>query len=102
MSIETFLYIRREDLQALLDVATGSMNYSSGFLDNAEVDVLRRVAVELGLDPIEFTPSNFVGSYAHDFKAHERRSDICHWCRRGLDDQVHRGVSVNVEREREW
>lgn len=55
--------IRRGDLRALLDVATGSMDFGSGFLDNEQVEALRKVASVLGVDPIIVTPSNFVCQY---------------------------------------
>lgn len=55
--------IRRGDLRALLDVATGSMDFGSGFLDNEQVEVLRKVAEVLGVEPKVVTPSNFVCQY---------------------------------------
>lgn len=55
--------IRRGDLRALLDVATGSMDFGSGFLDNEQVEVLRKVADMLGVEPTLVTPSNFVCQY---------------------------------------
>lgn len=51
--------IDREALQAVFDVAVGSMDFSSGFLDHEEVLALRRVAVALGVDPMFATPNNF-------------------------------------------
>jgi hypothetical protein len=56
--------IDRETLQIVFDVAVGSMNFTSGFLDNAEVDGLRAVAVILGVDPMVATPRNFICQYA--------------------------------------
>lgn len=49
--------VPREMLQALLDVAVNSMDFGSGFLDDEEVDALRAVAVLLGVDPMDVTPS---------------------------------------------
>lgn len=60
---DTDVTIRRGDLRALLDVATGSMDFGSGFLDNEQVEALRKVASVLGVDPIIVTPSNFVCQY---------------------------------------
>jgi hypothetical protein len=48
-----------EDLRVLFDTAVGSLDFASGFLDNDEVLALRRVAVVLGVDPLEATPHNF-------------------------------------------
>jgi hypothetical protein len=52
-----------DDIRILFDTAVGSMDFSSGFLDNEEVEVLRKVAVYLGRDPKEATPSNFLETY---------------------------------------
>lgn len=65
--------IRRGDLRAVLDVATGSMDFGSGFLDNEQVEALRTVAVVLHIDPIEVTPSNFACLYqGHDWAPYDR------------------------------
>lgn len=66
--------IRKADLRALLDVATGSQDYGSGFLDNEQVETLRRVAPLLGIEPNTVTPRNFVCRY--DPSQHE-----LHWMR---------------------
>jgi hypothetical protein len=55
--------IRRGDLRAILDVATGSMDFGSGFLDNEQVEAIRLVAQMLGIDPLIVTPRNFVCLY---------------------------------------
>lgn len=61
--------IRKGDLRAIMDVATGSMDFGSGFLDNEQVEALHVGAVILGIDKIIVTPSNFVCQYAghHDW-----------------------------------
>ncbi len=56
-----------DDLRAVFDIATESMDFGSGFLDHEEVGQLRKIALLLGVDPMEGTPHNFRGSYAHDF-----------------------------------
>lgn len=57
------------ELRHLFDISTvGSMSFGSGFLDTEEVDVLRRIAVRLGVDPMEGTPSNFRREYPHVLK----------------------------------
>lgn len=56
-----------EDLRALFDVAVGSLNFTSGFLDTEEVETLRRIAVLIGADPMEGTPNNFASQYPHPF-----------------------------------
>ena len=88
--------IDKADLQALFDVATGSMDFGSGFLDDEEVQMLRRVAVTLGVNPMAGTPYGFRSKYRHDFEGYERdttvadatgawmtvqvMSDRCKWC----------------------
>ena len=52
--------VRKGDLRAVLDIATMSMDFGSGFLDNEQVEALRKLAEIIGLDPILATPSNFV------------------------------------------
>lgn len=55
--------IRKGDLRAVLDVATGSMDFGSGFLDNEQVEALRKLASIIGIDPLVATPSNFTCQY---------------------------------------
>lgn len=55
--------VRRGDLRALLDLATGSMDFGSGFWDNEQVEVARKIAVVLDIDPDVVTPSRFVCQY---------------------------------------
>lgn len=76
-----------EDLQVLFDVAVGSLDFASGFLDNDEVRALRRVAKVLGVDPLKATPSNFCAEALdceHDWEVADR-----HW-------RVNPGVVVAI------
>lgn len=57
------LTIRRGDLRALLDLATGSMDFGSGFWDNEQVEIARKVAGLLGIDLMLVTPFNFTCVY---------------------------------------
>ena len=52
-----------DDIRILFDAAINSLDFGSGFLDNEEVEALRRVAVYLGVDPVEATPRNFIATY---------------------------------------
>ena len=94
-----------EDAKALFDIAVGSMDFGSGFLDNEEVDILRAFAVKIGLDPMEATPSNFRKSYAHPFRAREpglswsaesiarnAANPRCYWC--DVPQSVHQTDAV--------
>lgn len=55
--------IRKGDLRAIMDVGTMSMDFGSGFLDNEQVQALRKGAEILGIDPLVVTPSNFTCQY---------------------------------------
>lgn len=69
--------IRKGDLRAVLDVATMSMDFGSGFLDNEQVEALRKLAAIIGLDPIIATPFNFVCQYRnrHTWKFYPKGYD---------------------------
>lgn len=56
--------IRVGDIRAVLDVATMSMNFASGFLEEEQVEALRKLAGQLGIDPLLATPHNFVCKYS--------------------------------------
>src|SRR4051812_43093780 len=56
--------VRRGDIQALLDLATGSMDFGSGFWDEEQVEIVRKIAAVLGVDPMLVTPSNFTCKYS--------------------------------------
>lgn len=89
-----------EDLKALFDVAVGSLNFTSGFLDTDEVNMLRRIAVLIGADPMEGTPDGFAKQYPHPFTERVKTwppsswADCCRRCDQRADDKVH-----NVEEE---
>jgi hypothetical protein len=76
-----------EDLRALFDIAVGSLNFVSGFLDTDEVDVLRRVAVQIGVDPMAGTPKEFALRTAHAFVPDTEgwTDGPCKWCGRHND-----------------
>jgi hypothetical protein len=73
------------DLQILFDTAVGSMDWGSGFLDAEEVEALRRVAIILGVDPLDATPDNhkcqyrgqhrWIVNYYGDTTGHEHCAD---------------------------
>ncbi len=58
----------RQLLQDLFDVATSSLDFGSGFLDDDQVRSLREIAVVLGVDPLVATPSNYVCRYTGEHK----------------------------------
>jgi hypothetical protein len=79
-----------ETLQKVFDAAIGSMDFTSGFLDDDEVSALREVGELLGVDPLVATPDNFKCKYAGK---HEPWSDdypnlrgTCMLCRRKIPE----------------
>lgn len=50
--------IDHTQLQILFDIAVGSLDFGSGFLDEEEVEALRDVALLLDVDPDKATPRN--------------------------------------------
>jgi hypothetical protein len=88
--------IATEDLRCLFDIVTNSMDFGSGFLDREEADLIRRVAVLLGVDPMEGTPTEFAQWYPHAFApaAGKNRSEVCKWgCRKPADDAIHSAMA---------
>ena len=79
----------KEHWKVVFDVATNSLDFGSGFLDDEEVKALRAAAVDLGVDPMEATPHGFRAKYCpgHQPKTHVApagvrtitRCEICHW-----------------------
>ena len=71
-------------LRALLDLATGSMDFGSGFWDNEQVEIARKVAVVLGVDPNDVTPQNFKCTYGPhkwlSFTQRGKQHTICQNC----------------------
>jgi hypothetical protein len=61
--------IPREDLMAFFDLAVNSMDFGSGFWEESDIHVARRVAVVIGVDPMEATPFNDRRRYPHVFVA---------------------------------
>ncbi len=78
-----------EDLRTMFDIAVGSLNFVSGFLDSDEVDVLRRVAVQIGVDPMAGTPKEFALRTAHPHTPEypSWSTGPCKWCGRDLDPE---------------
>lgn len=60
--------INGADLARLFDLATDSPLVCSGSFETDDVDLLRRIAVDLGTDPEDITPDEFITNYPHRFK----------------------------------
>lgn len=67
----------KEDKQLLFDALVSSMDFGSGFLDTDTVNALRRLAVDLGVDPLVATPNEFRSQYPHPFTAGYDSEDRC-------------------------
>lgn len=55
-----------DEARKVFDTAINSMDFGSGFLDNDEVEALRKFAVRIGINPMHATPSNFWSQYIAD------------------------------------
>lgn len=60
---DELIEVRRGDIQALLDLATSSLDFGSGFWDEEQVEIARKMAGILGIDPFVVTPSNMACKY---------------------------------------
>ncbi len=65
--------LNEDDVRKLFDIAYGSMDAGSGFLDSEEVGTLRTVADMLGIPREDGTPSLYRASYAHNFQPNSRQ-----------------------------
>lgn len=65
--------IELEDLRALFDVIHGTMDFGSGFFDTDDVDLFRRIALMIGVDPKVATPDTFARQFVHDLEATKDR-----------------------------
>jgi hypothetical protein len=59
--------ITLEDLKHLFDLAVDTPLVCSGSFDTGDVDLLRRIAVMIGVDPNSITPDEFSSQYPHPF-----------------------------------
>lgn len=60
---DALIEVRKGDLLALLDVATQSMDFTSGFLTEEQVQIMRQAAGWLGIDPAVVTPGKMICKY---------------------------------------
>jgi len=71
--------LKREHVQRLFDICVNSMDFGSGFLESDDIEVLRAVAVSLGVDALVATPSEFKRNYAHPYVM-SRDGESCVTC----------------------
>lgn len=72
---DDMIEVRRGDLRALLDLATSSMDFGSGFWTEEDAEIARKAARRLGVDPVLVTPSNFVCKFEGKHNWQEVRHD---------------------------
>jgi hypothetical protein len=82
--------IPEDTAKAVFDIAVGSLDFGSGFLDDEQVERLREYAVLIGVNPWEATPENHKPKYCpgHVWEEHPgttypthrpfRRCTVCH------------------------
>lgn len=58
-----------DQVRHLFDLVVGSMDFGSGFLDDEDIDLLRTIAVRLGVDPDTATPRDWKHKYPHAYQA---------------------------------
>lgn len=63
-----FTFLSVESLRRLFDLAVDSPLLCSGSFESDDVDLLRRIARLLGIDPETITPDEFITQYPHAFK----------------------------------
>ncbi len=60
--------ISKEDAQCIFDLALSMDGACSGYMETDDVKAMRRLAIALGIDPIEATPEEFVSQFPHKWK----------------------------------
>lgn len=90
---DEILVIRKGDLRALLDLATGSLDFGSGFWDEEQTEIAWKAADLLDVEREKVTPRNMYRllPHRHDWKLWTwDRYDQVHWtctyCGRDNDD----------------
>lgn len=96
--------ISREDLRHLFDLAVDTPLVCSGSFDTEDVDLLRRVAVAIGVDPNspDVTPDEFISQYPHKFvprKVWAERGTVSEWV--SPDGTAHPDLPAHTE-TRHW
>lgn len=70
--------IRKGDLRALLDLATGSLDFGSGFWDEEQAGCARRIAALLNVAPEAVTPLNLLCHFEGHKQGHALIDQISH------------------------
>ncbi len=96
--------VPRGNVQDLFDIVTSSMDFGSGFLDVEQIEMLRGVAVLLGVDPMTATPFDQAYRYPHPFVSSKDGNGVltgrCRTCSRPADLPAHSaGVDLSERDE---
>lgn len=84
MTDETgMILMARGNVQEMFDIIVGSLDFGSGFLYEDQIQMLRAVAEQLGVNPMVATPSNYSKSYPHAFEAKviPGGGEVTTWCK---------------------
>jgi hypothetical protein len=68
MAERDMIVLKFEEAQRLFDLAIQMDTMCSGYMETDDVELMRALAIRLGVDPKEATPSQFAGKYPHDFR----------------------------------
>jgi len=95
--------VPRGNLQDMFDIIVGSLDFGSGFLDLEQVEMLRAVAVLLGVDPMKATPYDQTTRYPHPFVSAKDINGVptgrCRTCSRPADLPAHAAAVDLTERD---
>ena len=91
--------VNRETEQIIFDIAVNSLDWGSGFLDDEQVEALRRYAEHLGADVWKATPINHRPKYCpgHEWVqpwTPRNESWLCRHCGRYQDED--RAVDIST------
>lgn len=70
--------VRLEDVRHLFDLAVDTPLVCSGSFDTDDVELLRRIAVLLGVEPNGITPDEFAAQYPHQHKRRQVYAAMAH------------------------
>jgi hypothetical protein len=90
-SEEETTVVPTELLRTLLDLATNTLDFSSGYWDTEDTVAARRVAELLGVDPMTVTPAEHRRNYPHPFVARSKANYYCRTCDMPREHGAHEG-----------
>lgn len=115
-----------DDVRHLFDLAVDTPLVCSGSFDTDDVELLRRIAVHLGVEPNGITPDEFAAQYPHKHKRRDvhaamaygetgeqaqariarQRADVTCWvgtygrrCGKTADDPIHQRETARAAEE---